>query len=225
MPSVDITFAQDEFLHKGGLFLEAMKTKAKIKEQRRRAGLPDDDGYQEYPKVVRLNQREVELDRSTEDVRGKTINWKEKKTVYDEITVSSAEEEDRVLSGGKPTKDMEEERLGLIRRCQTAGLRVDLSWSAVRLRKELGEKLDEPEPVDREGALEAELAQLRRIASMQAEIAALKAQVNQPAATDEADGLRAELTALGVAVDKRWGLPRLREELEAATAPGSKVAA
>jgi hypothetical protein len=33
-------------------------------------------------------------------------------------------------------------------------------------------------------------------------------------AFDEADGLRSELTRLGVAVDGRWSLKRLREELE-----------
>jgi hypothetical protein len=51
---------------------------------------------------------------------------------------------------------------------------------------------------------------------------------SQPASTttpraatqeDEAEDLRQQLTALGVAVDRRWGLPRLRQELDDATAP------
>jgi hypothetical protein len=36
---------------------------------------------------------------------------------------------------------------------------------------------------------------------------------------DEAEDMRAQLTALGVKVDGRWSVPRLRQELDDATAP------
>ena len=54
---------------------------------------------------------------------------------------------------------------------------------------------------------------------MKAKIATLEAQLSRPA--DDADELRQELIGLGVTVDKRWGIARLREELEKATAPGT----
>lgn len=36
---------------------------------------------------------------------------------------------------------------------------------------------------------------------------------------NERDTLRRDLTLLGVEVDQRWGVPRLKKELDAATAP------
>ena len=47
-----------------------------------------------------------------------------------------------------------------------------------------------------------------------------RAQVRRPAVDEsfeEAEDLRAELARLGVDVDKRWSLKRLREEMEKAT--------
>ena len=58
------------------------------------------------------------------------------------------------------------------------GIKVDTAWSAVRLKRELGDKLDAPEPADKMAALSAELANLRKMADMQAEIDALRAQLS-----------------------------------------------
>ncbi len=63
--------------------------------------------------------------------------------------------------------------------------------------------------------LEAELASLKKMAAMQAEIEALRAALAAP----PLDEMRSELTALGVKVDGRWSAARLREELERATSP------
>ena len=68
-------------------------------------------------------------------------------------------------------------------------------------------------------ALSRQLADLRKMAEMQAEIERLQAKLSAPAG--EADDLRSQLETLGVTVDRRWGTSRLREELERATAPGA----
>lgn len=163
-----------------------------LAELREKGILPSEYLYQEYPKHVEVN--------------GQTV------------TVNSEDEEDRVLSGGKTSAQVEDERQVLILRARNAGLRVDPSWSVVRLRRELGEALDEaPAPGDTVAKLEAELAGLKKMAAMQAEIEALRAQLSKPA--DDLDAMRAELTALGVRVDGRWSAARLREELERATEP------
>jgi hypothetical protein len=82
-------------------------------------------------------------------------------------------------------------------------------------------------PKDELGALKARLAELEEIARMQARIAELETQLLAPrTATAPADSTepneiethRAELKALGVKVDQRWGVERLRDELERATA-------
>jgi hypothetical protein len=105
----------------------------------------------------------------------------------------------------------------LILRCRSLGLKVDPQWSAIRLRRELGDKLDAPEPENKMAALEHELGQLRKMAEMQAEIDRLRSSMAKP--VEDTDDMRSQLTALGVKVDLRWGSARLREELEAATAP------
>jgi hypothetical protein len=122
---------------------------------------------------------------------------------------------------------MEEDRQGLIQRCRTMGIAADPSWSAVRLRRELGDALDAPAPGDNMAKLEAELANLRKMAAMQAEIEALRAQLggqrgavlDAPREAEEIEELRAQLTALGVPFHHRHGAERLRDLLEAATAP------
>lgn len=132
------------------------------------------------------------------------------------IIVHDEEEEERVLSGGKTSVQLEEEREGLFSRARNLGIKADPAWSIVRLKRELGEKMDAPpEAEDRLSRLEAELAYERKIAAMEAEIAELKA---RRGVGDDADALRKELESHGVRVDGRWSATRMREELERAQA-------
>lgn len=214
--SIEGEMAQESFLRQGGTFARALAAKQKSGELQR------EYTYREYPKLITIIDGEEEIERSTDTIRGRnevTVNWTETVQKKREILVHSEEEEERVLSGnGKTSSQMEDERQTLILRCRSLGLKVDTSWSAVRLRRELGDKLDAPEPENKMAALENELASLRKMAEMQAEIDRLRSQMARPAG-DEVDDLRQQLTALGVKVDNRWAIARLREELDAATAP------
>jgi hypothetical protein len=212
MALTDIQLAQQNFLQRGGIFEMPL-------QRMRKAGEIAGEGdyvFKEYPKMLRLNEREVTAERIVDLCTGGKERVTETKTIWDEIIVTSEEEEERVLSGGKTTAQLEHDRQNLLFRCRNLGIHADPTWSAVRLRRELGEKMDAPEPVDTMGKLEAELATLKKMAAMQAEIAALKVQLERPA--DEAETMRAELTELGVKVDGRWSTQRLREELDRATA-------
>jgi hypothetical protein len=210
--------AQQHFLLRGGAYEFGL---AKLQED---GILSADYVYHEYPKVIRLSRGTKEFERATETCDKRTITWKETKEVFEDILVNSEDEEERVLSGGKTTTQMEEDRQGLIQRCRTMGIAADPSWSAVRLRRELGDALDAPAPGDNMAKLEAELANLRKMAAMQAEIEALRAQLggtrtDAPREAEEVEELRAQLTALGVSFHHRHGAERLRDLLEAATAP------
>jgi len=207
--------AQTNFLMQGGVFQAAL---AKMQE----AGtLAADYVYHEYPRMVRLSRGVQEVERHTETCDKRSITWTERKEVFEDIIVNSEEEEERVLSGGKTSAQMEDERQGLIQRARNLGIPADPKWSAVRLRRELGDALDAPAPGDDMAKLEAELANLRKMAAMQAEIEALRAQVARPAVSeaDEVEELRAQLTALGVEFHHRHGAQRLRYLLDAATSP------
>lgn len=128
--------------------------------------------------------------------------------------VHSEEEEERVMSGGATSDQIEEQRQFLINKARGHGIHVDSNWTITRLKRELGEELDKaPVVEDKMARLEAELAYERKIAAMEAEISELKA---RRGSSD--DDMRVELTALGVKVDGRWSTARLREEL--ATAKG-----
>lgn len=207
------------FLLQGGAFQFGL---AKLQED---GILAAEYVYHEYPRMVRINPRMVTTERSTDTCDKRTITWTETKEVYDEIIVNSEAEEERVLSGGKTSSQMEDERQGLLQRCRTMGIPADPGWSSVRLRRELGDALDAPAPGDNMAKLETELANLRKMAAMQAEIEALKAQLGgprqemMPQGTDEIEELRAQLTELGVPFHHRHGAERLRDLLEAATAP------
>lgn len=217
--SGNVSRSQNMFLQQGGVYQFAL---ANMYE----SGIfPSEYVYHEYPRLVRLSRGVQEFERHTETCDKRTITWTEKKEVFEDIIVNSEEEEERVLSGGKTSSQMEDERQGLIQRCRTMGIPADPAWSAVRLRRELGDALDAPAPGDDMAKLEAELANLRKMAAMQAEIEALKAQLGgsrqevMPQGTDEVEELRSQLTALGVPFHHRHGAERLRDLLEAATAP------
>ena len=203
--------AQTMFMQAGGVFMAALAHKRKTGE------LPKQYVYNEYPKAVRINERREDIEHVTETIKGKELHTVlRNQLVWDEVIVHSEEEEERVLSGGKTSHQAEEERQALIHRGLAMGMRIDPGWSIVRLRRELGEKLDAAEPVNKMGALQAELDALRKMADMQAEIEALKAKLAGP--SDEMTEMRAQLADLGIKADGRWSLARLREELEKATA-------
>jgi hypothetical protein len=179
--------------------------------------------YREYPKMLRLNAHMVEEERTIDLANGQQKTVMEKRMVYDDIIVASEDEEERVLSGGKTSAQLEEERQGLLVRCANMNIAADPSWSAVRLRRLLGDALDAPAP-DEMGALKAKMAALEEMVAMKAKIAELEAQLSGKSAASEEDELRASLSALGVEVDMRWSVRTLRAKLEAATAPGEMAA-
>lgn len=223
-----VSRAQVDFMRDGGILRMPLQ---KMYED---GVLSPDYVFREYPKAIRVPRGAPEkIEKSVTMVDGKVRTWTEIIQAYDEYTVASEAEEERILSGGKTNAQIEEEKEGLFQRCRAAGISADPGWSVVRLRRELGDALDAP-PGDELADLKAKLTRLEEIAAMKAKIAALEAQVSVPAAStsnplhavdfgDDPDELRGQLTALGVAVDRRWGHQRLRDELDRATAPGRGV--
>ena len=192
-----VALAQSKFLMNGGGYELAL---AKM----RAAGtMPEVYTYHEYPKAIRISHGMGEpIERETETCKGTVIRWTEKPTeMFETIIVNSGDEEERVLAGGKTSTQIEDERLGLINRCHSMSIPVDPSWSVVRLRRELGDALDAPAPGDNMAKLEAELAGLRKMATMQAEIDALRAQLAGPEPGD------APIEELGDASGKRRKVP------------------
>lgn len=182
MADSTVLASQLKFLRAGGIFELPM-------QRLRDSGLLPQEGrcqngqeWQEYPKVLQIAGLPI---------------------------VHSEEEEDRVLSGGATSDQIEDQRQFLINKARGHGLHVDSNWSITRLKRELGEELDKaPVVEDKMASLQAELAHLQQIADLQAQIAALKAK-NGPSDDD----MRAELTAHGVKVDGRWSAARMRDEL------------
>lgn len=170
--------SQNKFLMNGGSYELPL-------ELLRAAGvIPREYVYREYPKMLRVTDGHKEkVQRTTETCKGRDITWEEEVLIYEDIIVQSEEEEERVLSGGKTSAQLEDERQGLVQRCHSMGIPADPAWSAVRLRRELGDALDAPAPGNDIARLEAEVAQLRKIETLQAEIAELKAK--QAARPDE----------------------------------------
>lgn len=217
--SVEVELAQAQFLQSGGVLQRALASKYKSGELVSPGEYVPED--HPYPRVVRMNPRMETIEHVTEDIKGRVLKTTSEKEVYDEIIVNSEEEEDRVLSGGKTSVQLEEDRKELVLRCRNLGIKVDPSWTAVRLRRELGDKMDAPEPKDELGELKAKLDALTKMAQMKAQIASLEAQLAKPA--DDAEQLRADLVAAGITPDKRWGAARLREELDRVTTPETAV--
>jgi hypothetical protein len=176
-----VRLAQNKFLMNGGGYELALA------QMREKGTMAMDYEYNEYPKSLRISHGMGEaVERETDTCKGTTIRWTEKaREVFEDIIVNSEEEEERVLSGGKTSAQIEEDRRGLISRCHTMGIPCDPSWSAVRLRRTLGDALDAPAPGDSMAKLEIELAGLRKMAAMQAEIEQLRAQMAAQSAHDE----------------------------------------
>lgn len=211
------TLAQTTFMNAGGIFAQVLAKK------RDNGELPEEYVYHEYPKMIRISEGFQDVECSTETIRGKVVEWTEHREIFKDIIVQNEDEEERVLSGGKTSGQIEEERQELIARGRAQGLKIDPSWSAVRLRRELGDALDAA-PVDEMAALEKRLGDLKKMAEMRAEIERLQAQIAAPkeaplAAAESDEEVRAQLRLLGIEPDGRWKSARLREELERATAP------
>jgi hypothetical protein len=170
-----IRAAQTKFLLAGGTY------ELPLAMLRAAGVLPEEYVFHEYPKMIRLTLGSESVEMKTDTCKGTEIRWTEQREIFEAIVVNSEAEEERVLSGGKTSAQIEDERQGLIMRCHSMGVPVDPAWSAVRLRRELGDALDAPAPGDNVAKLEAELANLRKIAAMQEEIAALKARIAEPA--------------------------------------------
>lgn len=175
-----VALAQSKFLANGGGYELAL---AKM----RAAGtMPEFYTYHEYPKAVQISRgMGTPIERETETCKGTVIRWTDPaREIIETIIVNSAEEEERILAGGPTSSQIEDERLGLINRCHSLSIPVDPAWSVVRLRRELGDALDAPAPGDNMARLEAELAGLRKMAQMEAEIDALRAQLAGPDPSD-----------------------------------------
>lgn len=165
----EVELSQNKFLMGGGSYELALMKKRKSGE------IASDYVYNEYPKVIRVSHGTETVETEVETCnKGVFVRSVDVRPIFEDIIVSSEADEERVLSGGKTSVQIEEERLGLISRCHTMGVPCDPSWSAVRLRRLLGDALDAPAPGDSMAKLEAELANLRKIEALQAEIAELK---------------------------------------------------
>ena len=216
MPALtEAQLGQQNFMMQGGTY------QLPLQEMRKKGLMASEYEFHYYPKMIRLNPRVETVNRMVQLASGKEREDTFTRTVYDDIIVNSEEEEERVVAGGKTTTQMEEERQGLLMRCRANGIPADPTWLAVRLRRELGDALDAPAPGDNMAKLEAELGTLRKMAAMQAEIEALRAQMARP--PEDPEAMRAELTSLGVRFDGRWSVQRLRDELDRATAPQEGV--
>lgn len=168
--------AQDDFLRRGGGYQLGLA-------QLRAAGVIQREYvFHEYPKVVRISHgfEAAGRERETETCKGTTVKWTERPAeIFQDIVVNSAEEEERVLGGGKTSTQIEEERQVLLSRARSMGVPADPTWSAVRLRRELGEVLDAP-PGDEMGAMKARIAQLEEMAAMRARITELETLLASP---------------------------------------------
>jgi hypothetical protein len=169
-----VALAQSKFLMNGGGYELAMA------QMREKGTMAESYVFHEYPKAIRISHGSESVVCRTDTCKGSEITWTEQRDIFEDIIVNSEEEEERVLAGGKTSSQIEDERLGLINRCHSLSIPVDPGWSVVRLRRELGDALDAPEPGNEMAKLEAELAALHKMAAMRAEIAALRAQIAEP---------------------------------------------
>lgn len=218
------TISQRQFMMTGGIYAPVLQKKYDSGE----LVPPEKYQYQEYPKLVRISRGIQRVERHTELIRGRDIvphDWVEEVEQFSDILVNSEAEEERVLNGGKSEAQIEQERQELFTQCKQRNIHADPSWSLLRLQRELG-AAPSREAVD---ALQARVAQLETEAALKARIQELEALIAgkeaapKPVARNpesaEEEQLRQQLTELGVEVDGRWGLLRLRRELETATAP------
>jgi hypothetical protein len=213
--------AQRTFMNNGGIYAGILQDKYDKGE----LVPPENYAFAEYPKMLHMHKGVRQVHRSAQDIRDRreavTIEWDEEQEIYEDVIVHSEEEEDRVLNGGKSTAQQEEERVAALAQCKQRGIPADPSWPLLRLQRELG-AAPSHEAVE---ALQARVAQLETEAALKQRIAELEAQIaGKPLVANEAEQLRSELRAAGVAVDGRWSIGRLREELERVTEPERNAA-
>lgn len=209
--SAEVEESQAAFLSRGGGYALAL---AQMKKD---GTIPRIPVFHEYPKMLRFSQGFRDFQMQTLTCDKEIVRWTENREVFEDVIVHDETEEERILAGGKSSVQIEADRQALLMRCRAGGINADPAWSTVRLRRELGDKMDAPEPVDEMGALKAKLDRLEEMAAMKAKIAALEAQLSKPA--EDLEIMRGELVALGIRPDGRWSASRLREELDRATDP------
>jgi len=208
---------QTNFLRDGGTYAAILQQKYESGE------LNPEYVYREYPKLLRISRGMQQFEMGTDIIRGSQVvpkEWTEEREVFDEIVVHDEAEEERVLNGGKTTEQVADEHSALIAQARARGLKIDPSWSMVRIQRELGTQPVNESVVQLQRQvedLEEKAALRRRIAELEA---AAAGRAPPAAATeDEVTQLRASLKEYGLHVDMRWGLPRLREELDRVTQP------
>lgn len=176
--SIEVELSQDQFLAQGGVYMRALAEKKKSGEHAKSFV------FHEYPKDIRLNERDEDYEDVAETIKGATITKHMTRRVWDTVTVHSEEEEDRVRAGGGSAADAEDERLELMQKCRNLHIRVDPTWTVVRLRRELGMEMDKPvraKSADEEfDDLEAQMERLLKKKEMRAKIAALEAEAIEP---------------------------------------------
>ncbi len=208
---------QTNFLRDGGTYAAVLQQKYESGE------LNPEYVYREYPKMLRISRGVQKFEMGTDIIRGNSVvpkEWVEEREVFDEIIVNNEEEEERVLQGGKTSEQINEEHTALIQQARSRGLKIDPSWSMVRIQRELG-----TQPVNESVLqLQRQVEELEEKAALRRRIAELEAQISgkpAPVASteDEVTALRKSLAEYGLAVDMRWGLQRLRAEMDRATQP------
>lgn len=219
--------AQENFLRNGGIFQNVL---TKMRTDGHLPPAYDSSMFQEYPKMVYIRSGVEEVTRQTEDVKGKILTWVEEVPIITKVTVNSEEEEERVLNGGKTAGQIEEERQALFATAKARGIRFDPSWSLLRLQREMG--IAKPEeaagPYDELAELQKQVARAEEALALRRKLAELQRELSAPegpppVAADDVEQMRQQLRDLGVKVDGRWNPLRLRQELEAATAPREVV--
>lgn len=204
--------AQRTFMNNGGVYAGILQAKYDSGE----LVPPERYEHQEYPKMIRRKLGKMVVTKTTMRIRGKEelpYEWDEEEEQFEDILVRSEAEEERVINGGKSEAQIEAERQDMIAECKRRGLHVDPSLTYLQLQRQLGTA---PSLAEVE-TLQARVQQLEQEAALRARIAELEAQLRQPG--DETETLRAQLRELGIEPDGRWGITRLRQELERATAP------
>lgn len=212
--------AQEAYLRAGGPLAPILEHKYETGEMSR------EYVHRDYPRMAKVSLGIKTIDCSAQVVipgrsETDTRTWTETREMFDYIVCQDEAEYERVMTGGMSAAQIEARRQEMINQLKGSGARVDPSWSYSRLEQELGQAPSK----DAIAALQAKVADLeekaelkRRIAELEARLAGRPAPVAQETSED-ADSLRAQLQALGVRVDMRWGLQRLRDELEEATRP------
>lgn len=230
--TIEVEMAQRQFTNAGGIHAAAL-----IKA--RKAGqipLEGETAFHEYPKMLRISLGKHDVPWQTESVKGVTLSGiKVGVELFDEIIVKDEDEHERYLSGGKTDAQLREEKQEYQLRLKATGARVDPTWSTPRLRRELGEAVDNASlrtPQDELADLDAKIKHMTELVAKQAQLEALRAQLSAPpravpdaeiapvklvAAGAGVEAMKAKLAAAGVAVKPTWDAGRIADELAAVT--------